>query len=421
MTSSQILTTMAFLQDSQIFNIDLFKILQYILKSKLSYKLRGFSQKYSNEAQKPSNTQTFLNSMKKNYKEESPAQGVRPETESDHSDGPSQINILFSFISNLVEDLDDGRVVITHSNDFSGSSIKFILLNPTNHFKDLVKECHSIIVAGGTMEPVDEFKKRLFISSGATTERIHHFSCGHIIPESNILPIVLHRGPSGKLLDFSFSLRDLKETYEEILRILSNLVTIIPGGIVVFFPSYHYETKVHAFLSKSSTWNNLVAKKKKLYREPKNSDAVEEVLKAYSNSVQNSDGAILFSVVGGKMSEGINFSDDMGRCVLMIGLPFSNSKSPELKEKMEYLNRTEGSNAGNSYYENSCMKAVNQSIGRAIRHGNDYATIILADHRYSRGNIHELLPGWIRDKVWNSDKFGPVVPRIRQFFKSKSV
>ena len=85
----------------------------------------------------------------------------------------------------------------------------------------------------------------------------------------------------------------------------------------------------------------------------------------------------------------------------MVGLPFPNSKSPELKEKMDYLNANvakgeDGRGAGQVHYENLCMKAVNQSIGRAIRHKGDYASIVLLDHRYSRASIKNQLPGWIR-------------------------
>ena len=40
------------------------------------------------------------------------------------------------------------------------------------------------------------------------------------------------------------------------------------------------------------------------------------------------------------MSEGINFSDDMGRAVVVVGLPFGNPYDPVLQEKMKYLNNT---------------------------------------------------------------------------------
>jgi len=51
-----------------------------------------------------------------------------------------------------------------------------------------------------------------------------------------------------------------------------------------------------------------------------------------------------------------------------------------MKEKMKYFD-TLGKKEinGAAYYENLCMKTLNQAIGRAIRHKNDYACILLLD------------------------------------------
>src|ERR1700689_988372 len=87
-------------------------------------------------------------------------------------------------------------------------------------------------------------------------------------------------------------------------------------------------------------------------------------------------GALLFAVIGAKLSEGLNFSDDLARAVVIVGLPFANLSSPELRERMKYVNRLEAKSnvqrksgqkdAAAELYENMCMNAVNQSIGEQV-------------------------------------------------------
>jgi chromosome transmission fidelity protein 1 len=87
-------------------------------------------------------------------------------------------------------------------------------------------------------------------------------------------------------------------------------------------------------------------------------------------------GAFLLAVVGAKLSEGLNFSDNLARAVVLVGLPFANLGSTELKERMKYVTelerklgaqRTGLKDAGTELYENQCLKAVNQSIGTCSR------------------------------------------------------
>lgn len=74
------------------------------------------------------------------------------------------------------------------------------------------------------------------------------------------------------------------------------------------------------------------------------------------------------AVVGAKLSEGLNFADDLARAVVMVGLPYPNTNSPELKERLKYVSdlskqKGETRDAGKELYESLCMNAVNQSIG----------------------------------------------------------
>lgn len=59
-------------------------------------------------------------------------------------------------------------------------------------------------------------------------------------------------------------------------------------------------------------------------------------------------------------------------------------------------------------------------LGRAIRHKNDYATLILVDNRYASPRIRAKLPTWIGKEAVVPNNFGEVVREISGFFRTKN-
>ncbi|RHY31869.1 hypothetical protein DYB32_003090 [Aphanomyces invadans] len=84
---------------------------------------------------------------------------------------------------------------------------------------------------------------------------------------------------------------------------------------------------------------------------------------------------------------------------------------------MEYMTQSVSGLSAHDFYTNLCMKAVNQSIGRSIRHRNDFASIVLLDRRYNTIAIRSRLPRWINDRTVSYPTFGPTIPHLVQFFK----
>ena len=281
---------------------------------------------------------------------------------------------------------------------------------------------------------MDDYVRNLFPYLPA--ERLKTWSCGHIIPKENLIVWPVVKASGGIDFDFTYEKRSSTTVIEALGRCILDLCAAIPDGIVLFFPSYRYMDEVilqwkrDEKAAEGSIWDQL-SQRRPLFQEIKENSEVEDVLHGYDASIRAGKGGLLLSVIGGKMSEGINFSDRLGRGVVVVGLPFPNIQSAQWKAKLDYIERVaierggsrdDGKAAARDFYENACMRAVNQSIGRAIRHQKDYASIILFDRRFRSTRIEAKLPGWIKEGLVpykREDTWNNVVGSLTNYFRAK--
>ncbi|KAI1863558.1 hypothetical protein JX265_008775 [Neoarthrinium moseri] len=419
------------LQTKGLDQINLYKLIQYIQESKLAYKIEGYAahiEEQNDKASQPMSSTPVLHN-------------------------------LLSFLVTLTNLSSEGRIFYHRTSDNTAEvdiRLSYLLLSPTYAFSSIASSARAVILAGGTMSPFEDYTAHLF--PDLASQKITTLSCGHVIPASNLCVRTLAMSKPGLDFEFSFQKRSDNAMIRELGIAILNMCSVVPDGMVVFFPSYGYldevvtvwsEVTQTATARQESIWARLQSRKA-LFRETKGGSS-DEVLAHYTESILgdptkpgskgNGKGALLLSVVGGKMSEGINFSDRLGRCVIVVGLPYPNIKSPDWKARIEYiesttLERLTAANTGmakveaaatakqaaRDFYENACMRAVNQSIGRAIRHRGDYAAIVLADRRFGTERIRGKLPGWIQGGLVSSSEksgLGQLMGTLGGFFRGK--
>lgn len=378
--------------------INMFELIQYIQNSKLAFKIESYV--------------------------------AHVESEGDPKSAPKSstpvLHTLVSFLVALTNLSSEGRIFY-QKHPGPDVQLSYLLLSPTHAFSSVASSARAVILAGGTMSPFEDYKDHLF--PHLAVPKVTTLSCGHVIPPENLCVWTLaSTRPGAPPFEFSYQKRGDREMITQLGMAIVNACAIVPDGVVVFFPSYGYLDEVVSVWQQTqgsnaqSVWSRLQSRKT-LFREAKGGSS-DEVLNEYTQAILGDGssgetgkgkGALLLSVVGGKMSEGINFSDRLGRCVMVVGLPYPNIASPDWKAKIEYIEsttynqltsgdtptpadeaRARAKQASRDFYENACMRAVNQSIGRAIRHRGDYAAIVLVDRRFGAERIRGKLPGWIR-------------------------
>jgi hypothetical protein len=77
---------------------------------------------------------------------------------------------------------------------------------------------------------------------------------------------------------------------------------------------------------------------------------------------------------------------------------------------------------GQAWYSQQAFRALNQALGRCIRHRHDYGTLLLIDTRFTEDDKLERLPQWLRGKVsvglgMHRNSFREVEERLARFFE----
>uniref|UniRef100_A0A673J452 Regulator of telomere elongation helicase 1 n=1 Tax=Sinocyclocheilus rhinocerous TaxID=307959 RepID=A0A673J452_9TELE len=302
-----------------------------------------------------------------------------------------------------------------------GNVLSYWCFSPGFSMQELLRQgVRSIILTSGTLSPLSSFTCEMQIPFPVSLEN------PHVIQRDQIFVSIIEKGPDGVQLSTAFDRRFVPENMSSMGNTLVNLARVVPHGLLVFFPSYPVMDKTLEFW-RANGHADRIEHVKPMFVEPRSKGTFTEVIDGYYDKVNdpNSSGGSFFAVCRGKASEGLDFADTYGRGVAITGLPFPPRMDPRVVLKMQYLdemckNKISGVKylSGQEWYRQQASRAVNQAIGRVIRHREDYGAIFLCDHRFTGTEARNQLPSWVRPYVKIYDGFGTMVRDAAHFFRT---
>ncbi len=253
--------------------------------------------------------------------------------------------------------------------------------------KPVFQKFQSVILMSGTLSPLDMYPKML------NFHPVVRASFEMSITRPCISPMVVTKGADQTILSSRFESRDDENVTQNYADLVISMASVVPDGMVVFFPSYSYmERTVMA-------WHNsgkltALQQHKLLFIETK--DIVETTLSLnnFKKACDCGRGAVFLSVARGKVAEGIDFDRHYGRAVVLIGIPFQYTLSHVLRARLVYLRDTFHIKE-QDFLTFDALRQSSQCVGRVIRSKADYGLMVFADSRYARADKRNKLPQWI--------------------------
>lgn len=270
--------------------------------------------------------------------------------------------------------------------------VKILLKNTSDILKSILNTAHSSILFSATLTPLKYFK---YLLGGEDVDYTLRLNSSF---EQNNLKLLIASDISMK-----YEVRDLN--IPKVCEYINCLINSYEGNYMVFFPSYSYLNKVSDFYV-SKYENNIIVQNESL-----NEESQKDIVYKFKNEKN----VIMFTVVGGSFSEGIDLplEELIGVIIIGTGIPQINFERDIIKSFFD-----EKFNQGFDFaYKYPGFNKILQSAGRVIRTEKDRGVVFLIDSRLSQNSYTKLYPvHWSHyEKVYSTKE---LIKKI-QYFKEE--
>ncbi|MEM3585658.1 MAG: ATP-dependent DNA helicase [Candidatus Woesearchaeota archaeon] len=244
-------------------------------------------------------------------------------------------------------------------------SLEYFCTDPSILTKEVIEGAQAMVLMSATLEPIEMYSDIL----GFDYPNMKAY--GNPFPQKNRLTLIIPETTT------RFQMRSDVE-FRRIAFHIKQVLSLIPGRAVLFFPSYSIM---------SSVLEKLQIQDRKLYVESQKMSKEEKA--GLISKLVNDRSGVLCAVVGASFSEGIDLPNTL-KCAMLIGLPL---RPPDLKVMSLIQLYQERFGRGFEYgYSIPAMSKAIQSAGRCIRSSTDYAALVFLDERYNYENYKKLMP-----------------------------
>ena len=233
---------------------------------------------------------------------------------------------------------------------------------------EVLSAFHSTIHMSGTLEPLEEYRDSLDLP-----EKTEMISFPSSFPKENRRILFVD--------DVSTKYEDIIKDDGMVNRMITHVTHIcnnFPKNTMVFFPSFNIMNMFRCNNNINKINRSVLFEEKKMSQSAL-MDLVSD-FKQYGNGENES--ATLFSVMGGRISEGMDFPAEQLEIALIIGIPYPKPTARQRSLQRYYDIKFR---KGWEYtVEAPTARKLLQSIGRLIRDEKDRGVAVILDRRAPR-------------------------------------